>query len=92
MGGRRCGFSQGSPLWCWWTRSWTPRLCEGGALDRPGRSVAEVLDLQGWLRENQVEVGLSLLSAVLGRPHDGPGKRQHDGAHQPARTWGEVRR
>ena len=66
------------------------RLCEGGALDRPGRSVAEVLDLQGWLRENQVEVGLSLLSAVLGRPHDGPGKRQHDGAHQPARTWGEV--
>ena len=44
------------------------RLCEGGALDRPGRSVAEVLDLQGWLRENQVEVGLSLLSAVLGRP------------------------
>ena len=62
------------------------------ALDRPGRSVAEVLDLQGWLRENQVEVGLSLLSAVLGRPHDGPGKRQHDGAHQPARTWGEVRR
>jgi hypothetical protein len=63
-----------------------------GALDRLGRSVAEVLDLQGWLRENQVEVGLSLLSAVLGRPHDGPGKRQHDGAHQPARTWGEVRR
>ena len=32
------------------------------------------------------------LSAVLGRPHDGSGKRQHDGGHQPARTWGEVRR
>ena len=32
------------------------RLCECGALDRLGRSVAEVLDLLGWLRDNQVEV------------------------------------
>ena len=32
------------------------------------------------------------LSAVLCRPHGGSGKRQHDGSHQPARTWGEVRR
>ena len=39
------------------------RLCEGGALDRPGRSVAEVLDLQGWLRENQVEV-ISLRESI----------------------------
>ena len=32
------------------------------------------------------------LSAVLGRPHGGSGKRRHEGSHQPARTWGEVRR
>ena len=32
------------------------------------------------------------LSAVLGRPHGGSGERRHDGPHQPARTWGEVRR
>ena len=32
------------------------------------------------------------LSAVLGRPHGGSGERRHDGSHQPARTWGEVRR
>ena len=32
------------------------------------------------------------LSAVLGRPHGGSGKRRHDGSHQPARAWGEVRR
>ena len=32
------------------------------------------------------------LSAVLGRPHGGSGERRHEGSHQPARTWGEVRR
>ena len=32
------------------------------------------------------------LSAVLGRPHGGSGERRHGGSHQPARTWGEVRR
>ena len=32
------------------------------------------------------------LSAVLGRPHGGSGERRHDGSHQPARTWGGVRR
>ena len=32
------------------------------------------------------------LSAVLCRPHGGSGERRHDGSHQPARTWGEVRR
>ena len=34
-----------------------------GALDRLGRSVAEVLDLLGWLRDNQVEV-ISLRGSI----------------------------
>ena len=29
---------------------------------------------------------------MLGRPHGGSGERRHEGSHQPARTWGEVRR
>ena len=42
-------------------------------------------------RGPMANMGCPRLSAVLGRPHDGSGKRRHDGAHQPARTWGEVR-
>ena len=55
-----------------WNRSWLNRLkaalqpgdcVKMAALDRLGRSLAEVLELLGWLRENQVEV-ISLRESI----------------------------
>ena len=60
------------------------RVTGGGSRNLAG--AAQGLPPRGGLRR------WARLSAVLGRPHGGSGERRHEGSHQPARTWGEVRR
>ena len=70
------------------------RLCEGGGVDRPGRSLAEVLEMLGSLRENQVEVeepqGVHRAGQRHGASHAAPGSRSSASGSPSFRTapWG----